>query len=63
MEKQKQLLTRNDKLKCSVDWLTEVTFRLTDAWIKKREWSTVSMRSPMRIQKVRRIFFGRSCRC
>ncbi|KAL1941284.1 hypothetical protein VTO73DRAFT_7496 [Trametes versicolor] len=51
LEKQKQLLTRNDKLKCSVDWLTEVTFRLTDAWIKKREWSTVSMRSPMRIQK------------
>ncbi len=62
MEKQKQLLTRNDKLKCSVDWLTEVTFRLTDAWLKKREWSTVSMRSPMRIQKVRTPF-GRLRKC
>ncbi|KAH9893367.1 hypothetical protein C8Q73DRAFT_696721 [Cubamyces lactineus] len=51
LEKQKQLLTRNDKLKCSVDWLTEVTFRLTDAWLNKRDFSTVSMRSPMRLQK------------
>ncbi|OSD04730.1 hypothetical protein PYCCODRAFT_1433065 [Trametes coccinea BRFM310] len=51
LERQKQLLTRNDKLKCSVDWLTEVTFRLTQAWINKREFSSVSMRSPMRLQK------------
>ncbi|KAI0364362.1 hypothetical protein BV20DRAFT_1125672 [Pilatotrama ljubarskyi] len=51
VEKQKQLLTRNDKLKCSVDWLTEVTFRLTEAWLNKRDFATVSMRSPMRLQK------------
>ena len=53
VEKAKGMLTRNDKHRCSVDWLTEVTFRLTDAWVNKRELSTVSMRSPMRLQKVR----------
>ena len=29
-----------------------MTFRLTDAWVNKREFSTVSMRSPMRLRKV-----------
>ena len=52
VEKQKQVLTRNETLRSSVDWLTEVTFRLTDAWLNKREFSTVSMRSPMRLRKV-----------
>ncbi|KAI0794573.1 hypothetical protein C8Q74DRAFT_1366004 [Fomes fomentarius] len=51
LEKQKSTLTRNDILRCSVDWLTEVTFRLTDAWANKRDFSTVSMRSPMRLRK------------
>ncbi|RPD53362.1 hypothetical protein L227DRAFT_581377 [Lentinus tigrinus ALCF2SS1-6] len=51
LEKQKQLLTRNEVLRSSVDWLTEVTFRLTDAWLNKRDFSTVSMRSPMRLRK------------
>ena len=46
------MLTRNETLRSSVDWLTEVTFRLTDAWLNKREFSTVSMRSPMRLRKV-----------
>ncbi|KAI0675865.1 hypothetical protein C8Q78DRAFT_353648 [Trametes maxima] len=53
-EKQKQSLTRNDRLRWSVDWLTEVTFRLTDAWVNKRDFSTVSMRSPMRLQKFKK---------
>ncbi|KAI0730597.1 hypothetical protein C8Q76DRAFT_832983 [Earliella scabrosa] len=51
VEKQKTTLTRNGTLRCSVDWLTEVTFRLTDAWVNKRDFSTVSMRSPMRLRK------------
>ncbi|KAI0738659.1 hypothetical protein C8Q80DRAFT_255981 [Daedaleopsis nitida] len=51
LEKQKAALTRNEVLRCSVDWLTEVTFRLTDAWINKRDLSTVSMRSIMRLRK------------
>ncbi|KAH9851909.1 hypothetical protein C2E23DRAFT_869052 [Lenzites betulinus] len=54
VEKQKQLLTRSDKLRCSVDWLTECIFRLTDAWINKKEFSAVSMRSPMRLQKFKK---------
>ena len=33
VEKQKSMLTRSETLKYSVDWLTEVTFRLTDAWL------------------------------
>ncbi|KAM5536579.1 hypothetical protein V8D89_009674 [Ganoderma adspersum] len=54
LEKQKSVLTRNDKHRCSVDWLTEVTFRLTEAWANKRDFSTVSMRSPMRLQKFKK---------
>ncbi|KAH9944958.1 uncharacterized protein BXZ73DRAFT_95950 [Epithele typhae] len=53
-EKQKDMLTRSETLKRSVDWLTEVTFRLTDAWLKQRDFATVSMRSPMRLQKFNR---------
>ncbi|TBU61777.1 hypothetical protein BD310DRAFT_919862 [Dichomitus squalens] len=53
-EKQKSLLTRIEKHRYSVDWLTEVTFRLTEAWIHKRDFSTVSMRSPMRLQKFKK---------
>ena len=45
------MLTRNDALRSSVDWLTEVTFRLTDVWLKRRDFATVSMRSPMRQSK------------
>ena len=52
VERQKSMLTRSETLKYSVDWLTEVTFRLTDAWLKQRDFPTVSMRSPMRLQKV-----------
>ena len=52
VEKQKSMLTRNETLRSSVDWLTEVTFRLTEAWINKAEFASVSMRSPMRLRKV-----------
>ena len=47
------MLTRNDSLRFSVDWLTEVTFRLTDAWLKQRDFATVSMSSLTRLQKAR----------
>ena len=53
VEKQKGMLTRNDSLRSSVDWLTEVTFRLTDAWLKQRDFATVSMSSLTRLQKAR----------
>ncbi|RDX51269.1 hypothetical protein OH76DRAFT_1505916 [Lentinus brumalis] len=51
VEKQKLTLTRNEILRSSVDWLTEVTFRLTEAWLNKRDFATVSMRSPLRLRK------------
>ncbi|OCH85881.1 hypothetical protein OBBRIDRAFT_890870 [Obba rivulosa] len=44
-------LSRNEQLKHSVDWLTEVMRRYTAAWIAGRDLSTVTMRSPLRLEK------------
>lgn len=52
METYRPGLTRNEKLKSNVDWLTEVTKRFTDAWTSGRDLLTVSMKSPMRLEKV-----------
>ncbi|KZT07232.1 uncharacterized protein LAESUDRAFT_758638 [Laetiporus sulphureus 93-53] len=51
LEKHRGTLTKDDTLKCSVDWLTEVMFRFTDAWLAHRDLTTVSMKNPMRVQK------------
>ncbi|EPT02944.1 hypothetical protein FOMPIDRAFT_101265 [Fomitopsis schrenkii] len=50
-ESHKTSLTTAQKLKCSVDWLTEVTRRLTEAWVANREFTTVNMKSSMRHEK------------
>ncbi|GBE86744.1 hypothetical protein SCP_0906250 [Sparassis crispa] len=47
----KNTLTKDKTLKANVDWLTEVTFRFTDAWLAKRDLTTVNMKSPMRLEK------------
>ncbi|OBZ73631.1 Lid2 complex component snt2 [Grifola frondosa] len=54
LEAYKLTLTRNEKLRSSVDWLTEVTFRLTEAWSNRRDFHTVNMRSPMRLEKFKK---------
>ncbi|KAI0791951.1 hypothetical protein C8Q75DRAFT_610949 [Abortiporus biennis] len=51
METYKNTLTRSQKLLQSVDWLTEVIFRFTDAWVNHRDMATVSMQSVMRKRK------------
>ena len=52
VEKHKATLAQSKKLRSSVDWLTEATFRLTDAWLNKRDFSTVSMKTITRLRKV-----------
>lgn len=51
VESHKASLTTVSKLKCSVDWLTEVMRRLTEAWVAQREFTTVNMKSSMRHEK------------
>ena len=53
METVKNTLTRNEKLKYNVDWLTEAIKRFSDAWASDRDFLTVNMKLPMRLQKVR----------
>ena len=53
VETYKTTLSSNVKVKSNVDWLTEVTKRFTDAWLERRDLLTVSMKSPMRLEKVR----------
>lgn len=48
----KDTLTRDEKLSHSVDWLTEVIHRFTDAWLSGRDMATVNMQSPTRLEKV-----------
>lgn len=45
-------LPGDQALKTSVDWLTEVVRRFTDAALCTEPFSTVNMNSPMREEKV-----------
>lgn len=48
----KRSLTNNKKLQYSVDWLTEVIHRLSDAALAAKPLSSVTMKSPIRTEKV-----------
>lgn len=52
VEKAKDSLTSRKDLKRSVDWLTEATKRLSDAYLAKQDYSTVSMKNVVRREKV-----------
>ncbi|EPQ56118.1 hypothetical protein GLOTRDRAFT_115511 [Gloeophyllum trabeum ATCC 11539] len=51
MERCKRALTSRSDLQSSVDWLTEVTRRMCEAYLSHRSFSTVNMKSPMRFEK------------
>ncbi|KDQ61451.1 hypothetical protein JAAARDRAFT_190222 [Jaapia argillacea MUCL 33604] len=55
LERCKRALTSRSDLQSSVDWLTEVTHRLTEAYVAKRAFSTVNMKSPMRFEKWKKV--------
>ncbi|KAI0923517.1 hypothetical protein AcV5_009037 [Taiwanofungus camphoratus] len=55
VETYKSTLTRSEQLKCSVDWLTEVMRRFTEAWLAERDFSSVNMRSPLRLEKWKKV--------
>lgn len=52
METHRNTLTRNEDIKCNVDWLTEVMRRYTEARLAVRDFGTVSMKNPLRLEKV-----------
>ncbi|TFY51302.1 hypothetical protein EVJ58_g10639 [Rhodofomes roseus] len=54
LETHKSSLSTNSTLKCHIDWLTEVTRRLTEAWMAHREFATVNMKSVMRHEKFKK---------
>lgn len=45
-------LTHDKQLQSSVDWLTEVIRRFSDAALAARPFTSVNMKSPMRTEKV-----------
>ncbi|KAH9930212.1 uncharacterized protein B0H18DRAFT_993754 [Fomitopsis serialis] len=51
VETHKGSLATNPTLKCNIDWLTEATRRLTDAWTAHRDFAAVNMKSAMRTEK------------
>ncbi|THH17442.1 hypothetical protein EW146_g3363 [Bondarzewia mesenterica] len=51
VENRKARLTARQEVCSSVDWLTEVTKRFSDAWLAKRDFSTVNMADPFRHEK------------
>ncbi|KAI0071159.1 hypothetical protein K474DRAFT_1712701 [Panus rudis PR-1116 ss-1] len=51
MEAHKSTLTRNEILKCNVDFLTEAIRRFTNAWLRNRDFATVNMATVMRTEK------------
>ncbi|TFK48404.1 hypothetical protein OE88DRAFT_1634553 [Heliocybe sulcata] len=51
VERCKRALTARTDLQSSVDWLTEVTRRMCEAYLSKRSFSTVNMKSPVRFEK------------
>ncbi|KAJ3483064.1 hypothetical protein NLI96_g6566 [Meripilus lineatus] len=55
MDLYKDTLTRDEKLSHSVDWLTEVIHRFTDAWLSGRDMATVNMQSPTRLEKWKKV--------
>lgn len=48
----KNKLASNDKLRSHVDWLTEVTFRLTEKYTAKQPMKDASMKNVYRLRKV-----------
>jgi len=52
VENRKAKLTSRQDVRSSVDWLTEVTKRFSDAHLAGREFATVNMASPFRLEKV-----------
>ena len=52
MEACKDGLTTNEDLQSSVDWLTEVIHRFTDAYMKGNGPTTVNMDVLMHVEKV-----------
>ncbi|KAF7308348.1 Zinc finger protein 1 [Mycena chlorophos] len=54
LESCKDRLTENKNLRISVDWLTEVIHRFSLAALTVRPFSTVNMKSPMRLEKWKR---------
>lgn len=51
LETHRNTLTRNEDIKCNVDWLTEVMRRYTEARLAVRDFGTVSMKNPLRLEK------------
>ena len=50
----KSKLASNDKLRSHVDWLTEVTFRLSEKYLAKQSMKDASMKNVFRQRKVSR---------
>ncbi|KAA1470162.1 hypothetical protein DENSPDRAFT_835896 [Dentipellis sp. KUC8613] len=55
MHARRNKLTSKIDVKSSVDWLTEVTKRFSDAWIAGRSFSTVNMANPFRLEKWKKV--------
>ncbi|KAI0042738.1 hypothetical protein FA95DRAFT_1590696 [Auriscalpium vulgare] len=55
LEARKARLTSKVEVSSSVDWLTEVVRRLSDAWLNDREFSTVNMSNPFRLEKWKKV--------
>ncbi|THG98485.1 hypothetical protein EW026_g3722 [Hermanssonia centrifuga] len=51
LETYKTTLTRHERYKHNVDWLTEVIKRFSDAWVNGRDLLTVNMKSPLHQEK------------
>ncbi|TFY78651.1 hypothetical protein EWM64_g5362 [Hericium alpestre] len=55
LENRKNKLSSKVDVKNNVDWLTEVTKRLSDAWAAGREFSTVNMSNPFCMEKWKKV--------
>jgi hypothetical protein len=51
-------LSKDEVFKSNVDFLTEVVRRFSEAVLASRPFSTVSMKSPFRLEKVRSFVFS-----
>ncbi|KAF8892173.1 hypothetical protein BD779DRAFT_1670511 [Infundibulicybe gibba] len=51
VEAHKSRLTDDEELQCSVDWLTEVIRRFSDAALAARSFTSVNMKTPTRVEK------------
>lgn len=52
VESCKKSLTKDSEVASSVDWLTEVIRRFSDAALAARPFTSVNMKSGMRLEKV-----------